>query len=54
MPKIYTEAEKLAAATEVMNARQNLKELGPNARKSDIARLKKAKQTYTRVVGRRP
>ena len=49
----WTEEDKQKAATELMNARQNLKELGSLARESDRERVKKAKQKYQQVTGRK-
>ncbi len=55
MAKIkWTEDDKQRAATELMNARQNLKELGPLARPADVARVKEAKKNYKKITGRNP
>lgn len=55
MAKIeWTENDKLKVATELLNARQNLLELGPLARKADVERVKKAKVQYKKVTGRNP
>jgi hypothetical protein len=50
----WTEDDKQRAATELINARQNLKLLGPNARKSDIDRVERAKAAYRKKTGRNP
>lgn len=55
MAKIkWTEDDKQRAATELMNARQNLKELGPLARKADVDRVTKAEKEYKKITGRNP
>lgn len=55
MAKIeWTEDDKLRVSTELLNARQNLKELGPLARKEDVDRVIKAKKDYKKITGRNP
>lgn len=49
----WTEQDKQKAATELINARQNLKLLGPNANKADVDRVKRAKADYEKKTGRK-
>jgi hypothetical protein len=52
MAKIYTEQEKQAAATELENARQNIRILGPRATNTDRKRVEKAEKQLNKVLGK--